>query len=139
MRITVDTNVLFSAAFWYGDSHKIIEKVENQELELVLSKEIIEEFEGVLGYEEVKQKIRDKDLEMKKSVEKIVSVSEIVDPKIKFKAVKEDSRDDKILECAFEGKVGYVVTQDNHLLKLRKFRGIRIVTPEGFLEILEKK
>ncbi len=37
IRITADTNVLISAAFWHGASEKIIDKVENKELTLVLS------------------------------------------------------------------------------------------------------
>ena len=32
MMITVDTNVLISATFWYGNSNKIIEKFENKEV-----------------------------------------------------------------------------------------------------------
>ena len=32
MKITMDTNVLISATFWYGDYNKIIEKVENKSI-----------------------------------------------------------------------------------------------------------
>ena len=81
MKIVVDTNVLVSSTFWYGSSNKIIEKVENKEIELILSREIIEEFMNVLDYEEIQQKIMDKNLEMKRTVEKIVSISTIVEPK----------------------------------------------------------
>ena len=37
IRITVDTNVLVSATFWYGASYRIIELVEQGKVELVLS------------------------------------------------------------------------------------------------------
>ena len=60
MRITVDTNVLISATFWYGNSNKIIEKVENKELILLLSLDIINEFSQVLNYKEIQEKIKDK-------------------------------------------------------------------------------
>jgi predicted nucleic acid-binding protein len=53
MKITVDTNVLISATFWYGDSYRIIEAVEHKKLTLVLSENIIEEYRAVLGYEEI--------------------------------------------------------------------------------------
>jgi|SRR3989344_1069289 len=139
MKITVDTNVLISSTFWYGASNKIIEKVENKELELILSKEIIEEFLRVLNYEEIQQKIRDKNLEMKRSVEKIISISLITEPKQKFDIIKEDPDDNKILECAFERKVDYIISQDNHLLKLKNFEGIKIINPEEFLNKLKAK
>lgn len=48
MKITVDTNILISAAFWLGNPHRIIKKVEEGELELVLSAEILEEFEEIM-------------------------------------------------------------------------------------------
>ena len=60
MKITVDTNVLISATFWYGDSEKIITKAENKEIELVLSRDIIKEYNEVLQYKEIKDKIKDK-------------------------------------------------------------------------------
>jgi len=138
MKIVVDTNVLISATFWAGDSDRILEKAENKEIELVLSKEIIEEFVRVLGYEEIQQKIKDKNLEMRRTAEKIVSVSTIVVPLQKLDVIKEDSDDNKILECAVEGNADYIVSQDNHLLNLKEFRGIKIVTPEEFLDVLRR-
>ena len=49
MKVTLDTNVLISATFWNGASDRIIQKVEKNEVELVLSKAIIEEFSKVLA------------------------------------------------------------------------------------------
>jgi len=137
MRITVDTNVLVSSTFWNGDSDRILKKVENKEIELMISDEIIKEFSKVLEYEEIKEKIKDKNLEMKRTVEKIVSISTIVEPKQKFEAVKDDSKDNKIVECAFEGNVDYLISQDNHLLKLKEFKRIKIITPEEFLKVFK--
>ncbi len=133
MRITVDTNVLISSSFWHGDSDRILNKAENKEIDLVLSKEIIEEFIEVLNYEEILDKIREKNLEMKRTIEKIISLSTLVEPKEKFDIIKEDLDDNIILECAFEGKVDYIISQDNHLLRLGEFKGIKIVTPKEFL------
>lgn len=137
MRVTVDANVLISSTFWCGSSDKIMERVESKEIELILSKEIIKEFMEVLEYEEIQQKIKNKNLDMKRTVEKIVSISTIVEPKQKLDVVKEDAKDNKIIECAFEGNAEYVVSQDNHLLKLDKFGEIKILTPEEFLKIVE--
>ena len=132
MKITIDTNTLISATFWYGDSFEIISRVENKQLDLVLSKGIIKEFFGVLHYDEIKEKIKDKNLEMKRTVAKIVSISSIVEPKQKFNAC-EDPKDNIVLECAVEGKVDYIISQDKHLLKLKEFKGIKIVTAKEFL------
>lgn len=138
MKITTDTNVLISSTFWYGDSNRILEKVENNEVELILSKEIIKEFSEVLNYKEIKDKIKNKNLEINRTKEKIISLSTLVEPKLKFNEIKDDPDDNIILECAVEGNVDFIISQDKHLLKLKEFKKIKIITPEEFLKILEK-
>jgi len=130
MKITTDTNILVSSIFWSGDSDKILEKVEKKEVELVLSEDIINELLKVLDYKEIQNKIKDKNLEMRRTVEKIVSISTIVEPKQKLGIVKEDPDDNIILECAIEGNVDYILSNDKHLLKLEEFREIKIIKPE---------
>lgn len=135
MKITVDTNVLVSTAFWYGPSNEIIGKVESGEIELFLSEEIIEEFSGVLDYKEIRDKIKNKHLEALKTLDTRVCISKIISPIKKIDIIKEDPDDNKILECALAGNVDYIVTQDNHLLRLKEFEEIKIVTPKEFLTI----
>lgn len=134
IRIVADTNVLISATFWNGDSNRIIEKVEKKELELLMSKEILEEFSNVLGYKEIQKKIKDKNLEMKRSIEKIISMSVFVEPQERFKIIRDDPDDDKFLDCAVAGNAEFIVSQNKHLLKLKEFRGISIVKPDEFLK-----
>ena len=104
MKITSDTNTLISATFWYGDSFRIITMVENKKLDLILSKSIIKEFFGVLHYNEIQEKIKDKDLEMKRTVAKIVAISSIIEPKQTFD-ICVDPKDNMVLECAVDGKI----------------------------------
>lgn len=134
MKITADTNMLISATFWYGASHKIISKVEGKQVELILSGEIIKEYASVLEYDEIQNKIKQKRLVMKHTVSKIISMSTIIEPKIKFDVVKYDPDDNKILGCAVAGNVDCIVSNDKHLLKLKMFEGIPIMKPEVFLK-----
>ena len=134
MKITTDTNILVSSTFWTGDSLKIIESVEKKEIDLYLSKEIIEEFSSVLNYKDIQDKIKDKNLVMKRTVEQILTMSNIIEPKRKVEIVKEDIDDNKIIECAVEAGVDYIITKDKHLLKIKEFEGIEIITPEEFVK-----
>ena len=111
--------------------------VESKIIKLVLSKEILQEYSEVLRYDEIQSKIKNKSLYMKYTLQKIVSFSEIVEPKDKVNIIIEDPDDNLVLECAKEGKVSHVITNDNHLLKLKEFEGIEIATPEEFLKILK--
>jgi putative PIN family toxin of toxin-antitoxin system len=136
MKVTLDTNILISATFWNGDSSKIINLVEQTKIELILSEEILSEFSAVLNYKEITDKMRDKHLIMHQTVDKIRQISTIVVPEKKFVAIKEDPDDDKILECAYKGKVDYIVSNDTHLLKLRKFSKIQIISSKEFLNLI---
>ena len=65
----------------------------------------------------------------------IIRNSIIVEPKEKIVIVKDDPKDNIFIETAVAGDVDYIVSQDNHLLKLKEFRGIKIITPEEFNKI----
>jgi putative PIN family toxin of toxin-antitoxin system len=122
---------MLSSTFWAGASDKIMRLVESKEIELVLSEEIVNEFINVLEYEEVKRKA--KGLSVRRTVEKILSNAEIIVPQEKLSIVKQDPDDDKVIECAVEGKSNFIITQDKHLLKMKSYKQIRIITPQEFL------
>ena len=43
-----------------------------------------------------------------------------------------DPEDNKILESAVEAKADYLISSDNALLELKKYKHVRIVTPVEF-------
>ncbi len=51
----------------------------------------------------------------------------------------EDPDDDIVLGTADEGNADYIVSGDKHLLKLREFKRIKIVTVTEMLEILRNE
>jgi len=138
MKVVLDTNGLVSGTYWTGDSFKIMEFADDRKIELVLSKELIEEYHTVLGSDEITDKVADKKLILNKVVERVVSQSTIVFPIDKLNVVTEDPDDNKILACAKAGKVDFIISNDNHLLKLKVFEGISILTPTEFLKQLTK-
>ena len=132
MNIVLDTNIFVSGIHWSGDSEKILRLWFNDEFELISSLPIIKELTRVLmsfkipmGAEEI---YRWEDIILQKST--------IVIPTEKINIVKEDTDDNKFIEAAVEGKAKYIISQDNHLLKIREFRGIKILTPRQFLELI---
>ncbi|MDI6654994.1 MAG: putative toxin-antitoxin system toxin component, PIN family [Candidatus Hydrothermarchaeota archaeon] len=136
MKITVDTNILISAAFWLGNPRRIIKRVEDGKLELVLSAEILEEFEEIMGQDKFQLKLENINATVSDVVSKLVEMSEVVGISSRVKAVKEDPDDDKVLECAVNGKADFIVSGDRHLLEMREYRGIRIVTAKEMLKII---
>jgi len=60
----------------------------------------------------------------------------LVTVKQSFEAVPEDPDDNIILSTAHEGRVSYIVSGDRHLLNLKRFDGIRIITVDEMLQIM---
>lgn len=61
----------------------------------------------------------------------------IVSVKQTLKVIDEDPEDDIVLTTAVEGNASYIVSGDNHLLSLKRFKGVRIVTVEEMLLITQ--
>ncbi len=64
----------------------------------------------------------------------------VVDPPNSISAVQGSETDNRIIECAVEAKADALITGDKqHLLPLRTFRGIRIVSPAEFLGLFAER
>jgi putative PIN family toxin of toxin-antitoxin system len=136
LKVTLDTNVLISGTFWEGEAYKIIQLIDQKEIKCYLSKKILEEYNKVLHSDEILEKVEDHHLKIKSAIIKVVEMCSIVEPKTKVMAVLDDPDDNKILECALEAKVDYVVTYDEHILKLKEFEGIKLIQPKELLKIV---
>lgn len=102
---------------------------------LVVSEGILEEFVTVTNDPRIRRYVTDKDVKGFLCV--ISSVAEVIKVKSKFRVIKEDPDDDIILETAFDGNVDNIVTGDEHLLKLKKFKGINIITIDDMIKLIE--
>ena len=61
----------------------------------------------------------------------------MVHPQERARVVNEDPADDRVLEAAAAGEAEVIVSGDLDLLRLRSWRGIRIVKPAVFLSEFE--
>src|SRR3989344_6804850 len=128
LKVVFDTNILISALHFKSSiPRKLLETAYGNQFQIVISRQILAELRGVLrvkfGYETYKLNLLE---------ELLISICKLVDPKNRIRVVKDDSDDDKIIECAIEGNAKNVISGDKHLLKIRNFRGIDIITAREF-------
>jgi|SRR3989344_542850 len=136
MKIVIDTNVWLSGIFWEGEASKILEKAEKKDVQIIISEDILSEIIKVLNRESKFQKyILDLRLSIEYLLRTILSISNLIETKIKLDVIKEDPKDNIILEAAIDGKVEYLISYDKHLLNMIEFRGIKIISPGEFLKI----
>jgi uncharacterized protein len=70
-------------------------------------------------------------------IEGLAAQAELVSDLPDIRAVPNDPKDDPIVATAVAGKADYLVTGDKaHLLPLKEYQGIRIVSPREFVELL---
>lgn len=97
---------------------------------------MIEEARKVLNYPKIKEKFGLGEDEIKQTVLNLLRYSTLIDNPPALDVIKEDPEDNKVSSVAIKGKADYIVSGDSHLLDLKGYKGIRIITPRRFCEII---
>ena len=135
IKVVIDTNVVISAPL--GKDTKparifellILEKIDNY-----TSKEILDEVKRVFESPKISSLISEEKKDF--IIHNFKAFSNAIRPEIRLDVIKEDKADNKFLECALAAKASYIISGDKHLLRLRKFQDVSIVSPKEFLGIL---
>lgn len=133
-KVVFDTNTLISGLLWDGNEAMIIEKVEQKEIHLFISREILEELEGVLKREKFSKRLEGKEYTIEKAVAKIALIATLIESKHKINVIKQDPSDNRVLECAVSAKASVIVSGDSHLLNLKNYAEIDILSATEFIE-----
>jgi putative PIN family toxin of toxin-antitoxin system len=129
MRIVLDSNVLIAALlFPEGRAAAAVENILNGSDELVLSPPLLREILSVLA----RKFSRDRE-ELSRVAVVLGEMGEIVNPSRRL-TVFRDEPDNRILECAVEGKADVIVTGDKAMLAFGEYGGIRLITLAEYLD-----
>lgn len=140
-RTVLDTNVYASALMKPASiPGKALKKIiEDLLYEIVISEAILDEVQRVLFYPKVRKYIHGSDEELMHWIQAIGLVAHVVTSKNQDEVIiHEDPDDDKFILAALEGKAKMIISGDAHLLKLKKYQGIKIITPQEFISAVEK-
>jgi len=131
LKVVLDTNIYISAILFGGSCGEILRLAAEDSFKLVISKSIITEIEAVL-----KGKFKWSKMQISQTISYIKNIATVINPDISLSVIRNDPSDNKILECAFAVGADYIVTGDrNHLLPIKKFRGIKIMNSAEFLKL----
>lgn len=132
IKIVCDTNVYISAFLFGGKPEEVIAIARNNEIELLISEDILAEVADVL-----KKKFGWTDEQISFTLDELRSIANLIIPDTRLKVIKNDETDNRFLECALAGGAKYLVTGDTrHLQPLKEFKGIQILSPADFLAVL---
>lgn len=130
-KVVIDTNVVVSAFGWGGKPADIIRLITSGKVLNFTSIEMLAELKKVVGY----SRLAFSETLQAEIIEIMFNASSIVERHELVNIIDDDTEDNKILECAISAGAEFVVSGDKHLLTLKSFEGIKIVTPEEFIKI----
>jgi len=131
-RVILDTNIIISSALG-GALVLVLEKWDEGKFTVIVTTDVVSEYFEVLN----RPKFRLTQETIDKITRYIYQFSEFVVPEEQIRFIQDDPKDDKFLEAAIAGKVDFIVSGDNHLLALKEFRSIPIISGREFLDWLE--
>lgn len=135
MRVVFDTNLYISFLLSKGNSPilQILEAWQKGQFVVLLSPEILKEVAQVLISEKIKKLTKLDNKEIKQFLKNIAQRAIVFEPHANYKIIQQDPADDKFLNLAIDGSAKYIVSGDQHLLKLNKFKKVCILNPKQFL------
>jgi putative PIN family toxin of toxin-antitoxin system len=124
---------------WGEKPAEIIKAAEQYRVSILTSEEIVTEVNQVLTYPKLKKTYQAERLRREDLIETVLKIAKFVKVTKKIKLVKEHPADDKFIECAFAAGADYIVSGDNHLLKVACYKKTQIVSVNEFLQLIEAK
>ena len=133
-KVVLDTNVLVSALLFRGELSKIVDLWERGRIIPVISVETFEEFKNVLAY----PKFSLTEKEAKTIIEEnVLPFFEVVEVTNKVSEVCRDPKDDKFLSCALSAKADFIVSGDDDLCAMGKYKSVKIINTAEFLQMFD--
>lgn len=138
IRVVPDVNVYVSAALKKSGLCRQILNCISDFLPFT-SEPILADLSRVMRYDRVRHLHGMTDAEIDDYVQRVRRHFWRTVGRLQIKVVPKDPDDDIIIACALEASADYVVTEDHHLLDLKHYHRIQIVTSKAFLEILDRE
>lgn len=132
MRVVLDTNVVMSGIFWSGSLKKILQLWSEGRFKLVISLAVFDEYKEIIKRLSEKYKIPSAD----SVLHAIFMGSDLVEPGEESIPECDDPDDLMFLELAVAGKADYLVSGDKHLLKVKDYKGGRVIKPSDLIACL---
>jgi len=130
-RVVIDTNVIISSGIAMdGNPADIFEMLLEKKIINFTSLDIIDEIEQVFSRPKIRSCIDPGFI-----VQKFKRLSVIIKIISSINIIRDDPADNKFLECALDSGADYIISGDRHLLDLKEFKGIKIVSPSDFLKL----
>jgi putative PIN family toxin of toxin-antitoxin system len=128
IKVVIDTNIYISAIFWGGKPREVIDLGRDKKVQIFTSPDIEDEIS-----EKLRVKFNLPGSEVNQILFDFSTFTFPIIVKEKYQVVSKDPDDDKFVECAMQCHADFIVTGDYHLLDIKEYSGIKILSASEFL------
>jgi len=121
---------IYLGCVFSGPPYQILKAWQEGEFELVVSREILDEYRRVgeiLGEERPK-------IDLNPILNFVIEHAKVYEPAKLKEPVCEDPEDDKFFACALASGSRVIISGDKHLLKVSGYEGIEVLKPRDFVD-----
>lgn len=129
MDVILDTNVFISGIFWSGSPYKILKAWQNKKLTLIVSEDIIDEYDRVSKALSTQYP----NIDLSPFIELLTINSKMYVPLKLNEQVCRDQDDDKFIACALAAKAIFIISGDQDLLVISGYKGVDVIKPGTFV------
>lgn len=133
MRIVADTNIVVSGLLWHGAPRQILDAARAGKIELCTSAVLLAELEDVLSRPKFMARLKRALVHSHHLVSGYAALAKLVKPDIIAPVILADVDDDAVLSCASAAQAEAIVSGDSHLLNLRQYQNIPILSASELL------
>ena len=138
MLVVLDTNVIISALLAAeGKPAELMERWENGEFDVAVSGVLLDELGRALKYPKVAKRLSYSSQAVQSFLNAYLTAVILIHPDVRLNVIDADPDDNRVLECAVTAGAAVLITGDGHLLALKSYEGIEILTPAEFSAYLD--
>ncbi len=139
VRLVLDTNTALSGLLWQGTPGKLIDLAKRQEVALYSSTPLLAELLGVMVRTKFAAALAARGLQVQTLFEGYAALVHLVVPAQINPTIARDPTDDAVLACALASQADYIISGDAHLLDLKQYRDMPIISAaEAVLRIQQR-
>lgn len=133
VKVVADTNTIISGLLWHGAPHTLLEIARSREVKLFTCPALLQELFRVLQRDKFAPYLSRAQVTPQELVTGYSLMTQVVELEKVEPVISADPDDDIVLACAVTAGAKIIISGDNHLLSLKQYQQIQIVTAREFL------
>ena len=138
MKLIVDTNVMISGLLWSGPPNRILKWARDGMVDLIACESTTNELKRIIQYKRFVHRLSVLKITPPEVIAYTMNlVTFVPNPPDIPQVISEDPSDNIFLALASENKAHLIVSGDHHLLDLKEYNSIQILTPSLTVQVIE--